>query len=186
MLNKISVLDKGYVAMLSSTLSITEIRQLIQNGYDVDKIMNILSLHMEIKCPLFVKIMLPEFGITTITRKHIKTELFVPTVSEVKAKTLEISKEIADDIKATSEALMINPKAYQHDGCDRFISQVNSPLALYNTLIASGNFNNWLKLIKYNTFPQLIEEYRLAIENQILAEYQEVVNGTIKEKTNNN
>jgi hypothetical protein len=110
----------------------------------------------------------------------------VPTVSEVKAKTLEISKEIADDIKATSEALMINPKAYQHDGCDRFISQVNSPLALYNTLIASGNFNNWLKLIKYHTFPQLIEEYRLAIENQILAEYQEVVNGTIKEKTNNN
>lgn len=183
MLNKISVLDKGYVAMLPNVLSLNQIRQLVQKGYDIDKIANSIHIHMEIKCPLFVKIMLPEFGITTITRKHIKTELFVPTISEVTANTLDISKEIADDIKATSEALMINPKAYQHDGCDRFVSQVNSPLALYNTLIANGNFNNWLRLIKHSTFPKLIEEYRKAIEDQILAEYQEVINGTVKEKT---
>lgn len=124
----------------------------------------------------------PEFGLITITGKHSETEMYHPTLSDVGAKTPTVGQEIADDIKATSEALMINPRAYRADGCDRSVSQINSPIGLYNTIIVSGILEDWNKFVSNNKLPTLIEAYREAIHSLIMAEYQEVINDSFEEE----
>jgi hypothetical protein len=125
----------------------------------------------------------PEFGLITLTCNKGEVECFEPTMSEVGAETPTIGQEIADDIKATSEALIINPKAYRADGCERTVSQVNSPVGLYNKTIVSGFLTNWNEFISNPNLPPLIEDYRAAIHELILAEYQEVINDAFEEET---
>lgn len=181
----VNVLDKGYVILRTPGVTKQDIRDLKKDGFDTKRLQRHIFVSMTIKCPLFVKMTFPEFGLVTITGKHGETEIYHPTLSDVNASTPTISSEIADDIKATSEALMINPRAYRTDGCDRSVSQVNSPIGLYNNIIVSGFLEDWSKFISNNKLPTLIEDYREAIHSLIMAEYQEVLNGSFEEETNN-
>ena len=181
----IRVLDKGYVILRRPDFTKSDIRSIRKNGFDTKRLQNHIYVSMLIKCPLFVKMIFPDFGLITLTCNKGEIECFEPTMSDVKAETPTISQEIADDIKATSEALIINPKAYRADGCERTVSQVNSPIGLYNKVIVSGFLSNWSKFISNPNLPYLIEDYRKAIHELILAEYQEVINDAFEEETAN-
>lgn len=180
-LNIIPVFIDGYVAKINASFERDDIRYLISDEFPLgnkDTIIDMTTIHLEIKCPLFVKLMFPEFGLTILTKKQIgKPIAFKPSPADVSANSLEVSKEIADDIKATTDALIINPKAYRTDGCDRNISQLNTPICVYSTCVVSGTLRNWMKLINYNNFPKLTNEYRKTIEGIINSEYEEILNG---------
>jgi len=139
-----------------------------------------------VKCPLFVKLAYSEFGLKTTTLQSHEIELFHPTLNDIKGNDPKVSQEIADDIIATGDALMINPKAYQQDGCEPSVSQVNSPLSLYNTIVVSGSLNNWAKYIKCKNFPKLINEFRIATKDLIDCEYPGVIPDDKKEETSTN
>jgi len=181
----IRVLDKGHVALIRPSFTKQDIRDLKNDGFNTKRFQRHIFVSMIVKCPLFVKMTFPEFGLITATGKHDKTETYHPTLNDVKATTPTIGQEIADDIKATSEALMINPRAYRADGCDRFVSQVNSPIGLYNKVMVSGLLEDWNKFISCNKLPTLIEAYREAIHSLIMTEYQEVINGSFEEEADN-
>jgi hypothetical protein len=124
---------------------------------------------MEIRCPLFVQLSISEQ--LKCTSRQSAVEAFVPSVNDVCAKDLETSRLISKDIEQTTEALLINPKAYQMDGCDIFISQVVSPISVYNTVLASGTLGQWIDYANLEGLPAPIEEYRKVVEQILLSEY---------------
>ena len=171
MLKKTPVLDKGYVALFSTSMSREQFLS-VKSEYQIDdmRAAELLMVHVEVKCPLFVQLFLTE-ELKAMTKKA-KPEAFIPSVVDVAAKDLETSEMIADDIERTTQALLVNPKSYQMDGCDIFISQVTSPLSIYNTLMLSGTLSQWISIIKKRGLPAPIEQYRKAIGNILVCEYE--------------
>lgn len=175
-LNQIPVLDKGYVAIHSCSPSGNELQALSLDFFraphssTLDKMVHI---NLQIKCPLFVQLSFSAFGFICATKRQINSEVeaFIPTIAEVNAQHLEASKTIQDDIERTTYALLMNPAAYQMDHCDNFISQVISPVSVYNTLVVSGSLEQWNSYISQVGLPAPIESYRKVVQNAIQAEY---------------
>lgn len=175
MLNEIPVLDKGYVALLSTSLPKKDFLQLqkefFKNRLD-DRLLSVPTIHFKMKCPLFVQMTFPEYGLSYIVSRSVtKPDAFVPTVAEVSAQTLESGEAIQADIERTTAALLVNPAAYQQDFCDPFISQVISPISVYNVIVVSGTLFDWLRFVNNISMPAPIEAYRKAVEAVITAEY---------------
>lgn len=178
LLNKMLCLDKGYVAFISASNSgklSKEIRDEFfksSSSPDLNSFFkSIGSLTIAIRCPLFVQLNLSKFSLDINIAPDENVEAYLPDLSEVGTKDFEDSKVIADDIMRTTEALLINPKAYQHDGCDKFVSQVITPINIYTTLIAHGKLNNWLTFCKQANLPRPIEVYRKGVEDIIRSEW---------------
>jgi hypothetical protein len=175
LLNEHPVLDKGYVALHScgpSGLELVELSKEFFRGRWDDRLLNTGVAHLKIKCPLFVQLCFQEHGLMAVTkRSDAKPEAFIPNVSQVNAQNLEASEAIQRDIQQTTEALLLNPKAYQMEHCDLFVSQVISPVSVYNVLIVSGSLTQWLSFLSQRGLPSPIEAYRKATENVLFAEF---------------
>lgn len=177
LLNKLPCLDKGHVALFSLSMrqkDLLELKRTFTLG-DVDSLLDIPKIHLHIKCPLFVQLTFGQFNLHTLVKKGRSIpEAFMPTVAEVQAKDLEASEAIADDIMRTTEALLLNPKAYQYEACDTFISQVISPISVYNTIVVSGTLKQWITYTQQKYMPAAISAYRDTILDIILAEYNQL------------
>jgi hypothetical protein len=176
MVNEIPVLDKGYVALHSCAPNgqdLTLLSKEFMRGVKDKKFMDMASVTLKIKCPLFVQMAFAEYGLTHISQRGASTvEAFVPTVADINAQTLEASEAIQADIQQTTDALLLNPRAYQFENCDVFISQVISPISVYNVLVVTGSLSNWKHFISQKGFPTPVEAYRKAISEAVSAEYQ--------------
>lgn len=174
MLSKTPVLDKGFVAIMNTSVNDTDIRTLWNKwtlGFD-KQLMHMPTVHMRIKCPLFVQLRFAQFNLhTLVQRKSRNVEAYLPNEVDVNAKDLEASRAISEDIQRTTEALLLNPKAYQYEACDTFISQVISPINVYNELIVTGNLQQWVDFIQQSNIPKPIEAYRAAIEDLLVTEF---------------
>ena len=173
--NKIPVLDKGFVTLLSSSMDsklFEEVSSQFMNGQSVDpRILDINTAHMLIKCPLFVQLSFSDIGLSCISQRQSSIEVYHPNVNEIGAKTLKDSEEIADHMKQTSDAIIMNSGTYKMDGCDTFISQINSPISVYNILLVTGTLSQYVKYCSKNNLPQPIEAYRAAIKDILLANW---------------
>jgi hypothetical protein len=176
LLNKIPVLDKGFVAAISSHndgQKLQDIADNFMNPVHADtRVFDISSLTLLVKCPLFVQLNISQFGFTIMnTRQEGELEAYIPNETEIGAPELEVNKLISDDIMRTTNALFINPKAYQADGCDRFISQVIMPINTYTTIIVHGSYDRWKRLVAQQNLPLPLEAYRSAIGQIFTAEW---------------
>lgn len=172
--NKINVLDKGYVAAYSLSMGrteFTELQNLYYNGVIDSTLLQIPQVHLEIKCPLFVQLNLSKYGIQTTSKIVKEVEAYVPTVDEINAVDLATSEEIQKVISNTTEALLLNPKGLQMDGCNRFISQLICPISMYNTIMSSGNLDQWIRFANQEHLPDSVEQYRKAVAELLLAEW---------------
>jgi len=178
-MNQIPVLDKGYVQLYSSSIPRDSFKSLHLELFrkapakDLDvRLLDITTIHIAIKCPLFVQLSLSEWGLIAIAnRSSTDEDAYIPTVAEVNAIDLEASEAIQKDIEHTTAALLLNPKAYQMEKCDIFVSQVISPVSVYNTLMVTGSLSQWMKWLSQVGLPRPIEQYRIAIEGIIHGEY---------------
>ena len=179
MLNKIPVLDKGWTTLYSASLlkdDFTKILKLHFRGVIDSRILDMTYVMLNIRCPLFVQLTFPEHGLSFSTEKTIsKLEAYIPNVSEINAQDLETSQIIQADIEQTTEALLINPQAYQKDNCDLFVSQVISPISIYNTIIVHGSLTSWMRYIEQRSLPKSIEAYRKVIEECLHGEWNQVI-----------
>lgn len=179
LLNQIPVLDKGSVSLLNSSLTYEQFKTLhaeifrkAHKDSPDTRLLDACSVHIKAVCPLFVQMTFPEHNLTYITyRTQEKPQAYIPTVSEVNAQDLEASEAIQKDIEQTTAALLLNPQAYQMERCDLFVSQVISPVSVYNTIIITGNLSQWLRYLSQVGLPSPIEAYRRAIEDAISGEY---------------
>ncbi len=131
------------------------------------------SMTVAIKCPLFFQLFLSKFNLKVINASApLSTEAYTPNATEIGGATTADSQAIADDIARTTDALLINPKAYQADGCDRFISQIITPLNVYTTLIVQGSYKEWCSIAFTEKAPAPIKAYMTALQQIIEAEWK--------------
>jgi hypothetical protein len=188
-LNKIPVLDKGWISLLSTSITEEQLRELYKTLYRNRKQFissDRIQVHMYIKSPIFVQLTFGAHGMDIdngINGASGDIQAYIPTLNEIKARDLESSTLIAKDIEQTTEALLVNPKSYQMDACDIFISQVITPISVYNTYLVSANLSKWIEYIKRDGLPSPIEEYRLAIEKRLKAEWPSMLELFNGEKT---
>jgi len=178
LLNKIPVLDKGYVALIDSCNTTQKLRDIGAEFYFGEypvELEEIGYMTLVIKCPLFFQIYLSKFQLKVIDANNPNQEhdAYIPNPGEVGCPERLDNEAISDDISRTTDALLINPKAYQLDGADRFIAQVITPINIYTTIIVSGSYSEWCKLIRLPKHaPKPIYQYVQAIEQIIIAEWK--------------
>lgn len=176
LLDKVGVLDKGFVSILSASNTretIKDIESAYYKGATYKHLAKIANATFIIKCPLFVQLYIssrPDFSFTIFTAPQNSVEAYVPDISEIGA-GVENSNLMRENMIQTTEALLINPKTFQHDGCDKFISQVMTPMSVYNELIVYGTLENWINFISKKSLPKPIEQYRKKIEELLRAEW---------------
>lgn len=175
LLNYLTCLDKGYVALFDSTCNFSKLADLYRN--EVFKTSTPLrsfgSMTLLIKCPLFVQLNLSRFAFKITTADNLKdVEAYIPSGPEVGSPDRQLSNDIADDIERTTKALLINPLAYQKDGADRFTSQITSPINIYTTLLVQGNHDEWVKYTNQQDLPGQIKIYVDNIKQILEAEWK--------------
>ena len=166
LLAKIPCLDKGWVAQISNSCNSEKLNDVAMEFFKRDNshfLRDISTLTLAIKCPLFVQLNLSTHEFKIVSASVGEVETYNPNVGEIGAPDLETSRNISANIKATSDALSINPKAYQEDGCDRFISQVATPINTYTTLIVHGEYNEWKRFCEQPRVPAPMKSYVKAI-----------------------
>ena len=175
LLNKLPCLDKGYVAQLASSCDTHRLNEISMEFFKRDDskfLREISTLTVVMKCPLFVQLNLSTHNLKIISAPVAEVEAYVPNVGEIGAADVATNKEISDNMKATTDALLINPAAYQKDGADRFISQVLTPVSTYTTIIVHGSYNEWRRFCEQQKLPAAIKPYVKAVTQLINAEWQ--------------
>lgn len=130
------------------------------------------TLTLVIKCPLFVQLNLSTQGFKIVTTPVADVETFNPNVGEIGSPDLATNKVISENMKQTAEALLINPTAYQEDGCDRFISQILTPINTYTTIIVHGSYNDWKRFCNQTKVATPVKAYIKAVTQIMNAEWR--------------
>ncbi len=175
LLNKLPCLDKGYVAYLDSSGDSSKLKDVALEFFkktDGTFLSSISSLTLVIKCPLFVQLNLGHYNLKVISAPCSEVEAYVPNIGEVGCSDLSAAKVIAEDMERTTAALLLNPKAYQADGCDRFASQILTPISVYTTLIVHGPHSEWTKFVAQNKAPKGIAPYVNAVQQIMQMEWK--------------
>ena len=177
-LNKISVLDKGYVALVSTSCDGKSLKGLEDSYFNNAinrELWHLASMTILVRCPLFKQLNFSsKCNLRVVQLPHKDLEAYIPDVSEIHTGSSEDDSEMAQYIKSSTEALLITQKALQKDKCDKFVSQVITPISVYNEVIVHGTLNEWLRYIKQKQLPKQLEAYRSAIEGIMAAEWKEL------------
>lgn len=173
LLNKLPVLDKGYVALISSSNN-GEVLKNIQGlaSIPLAELVSISSLTLAIKCPLFVQLYMSKFSFRIFNIQQEQVEAFTPDVTDVNVADHSLGTIIADDMARTTAALLINPKSYQKDGCDHFIAQVITPISVYNELIVYGSLEKWVRFSEAQDLPKPIQAYADMVKEIVRNEWK--------------
>lgn len=175
LLNKLPCLDKGYAALISVSNNGALCNQVAMEFFKRDDshfLREFSSMTIAIKCPLFVQLNLSTFGFQIVTTPVTEVEAYLPNVGEIGAPDLKVNRDIVENITATTDALHLNPKAFQADGCERFMSQILTPLNTYTTLIVHGSYNDWKRFCNQQKVPAPTKSYIKAITNIMNAEWR--------------
>ena len=175
LLNKLPCLDKGYVAFIASSCTSDRLNEVAMEFFKKDNshfLREFSTLTLVIKCPLFVQLNLSTHDLKIVSAPPSDIDAYCPNLGEIGAPDLETSKSISDNIKMTTDALLINPKAYQLDGCDRFMSQVMTPINTYTTLLVHGSYNEWKKFCSQQRVPTPMKDYIKGITQIMNAEWR--------------
>lgn len=178
LLSKIPVLDKGYVALISSCNTTAILREIDQEfffGSYPTVLEDLGSMTLAIKCPLFIQLNLSKYNLKIITTEQSNGQLeaYIPNAAQVGGSDVTTSQLISDDIARTTDAVLINSTAYQTDGCVPFVSQVLTPINVYTTLIVQGTYKEWCAyafLVKNQPGPLL--SYKMTVQQIITSEWK--------------
>jgi hypothetical protein len=166
LLNRLPVLDKGFIALLESWGTSTKLNDIAVEFFkqeDSTFLRELGGMTILMKCPLFVQLHLSTYNFNIINVPIEEVEAYVPNVGEIGGSSVTDNKDISDNMKATTDALLINPLAYQKDGCDRFVSQVLTPISTYTTIIVQGNYLEWKKMCEQPKLPAPMKAYIKAV-----------------------
>lgn len=178
LLNRVPVLDKGFVATYDSSCNSNKLNELAVEFYkrlDGKFLAENSTLTVMMKCPLFIQLNLSQFNLRVTNLPNVgsdELDTYCPNPGEIGAGDFRVCQDISDDMKRTSIALLMNHKAYQVDGCNRFISQILTPINTYTTILVHGMYNDWNRFVSQNNAPAPIAAYTLAVDQLLKAEWQ--------------
>ena len=174
----IPVLDHGYIKLLSSSFPGDNLNQFFRNfsRSPSRSLARTVYLTLEIKAPLFVQLYLAEAGLTVVSKRPAQTsiEAYTPTLAEIGSPDLATNKTVADYFAQTTEALLLNQKAFEMDQCDKFVTQSLTPISSYNILVVSGSLIDWMPIVAAKGLPRPIEAYRQTIHEVMMGEWPNI------------
>ena len=175
LLNKLNVSEKGFVALLETTGN-GRMLQDIQDEYFKTKyslrLLELSTATLVLKCPLFVQLNLSQCGLLVISTPAKEVEAYIPDLSEITGNTLEDREDMADYIKVTTEALLLNQRGLPMDGADNFTAQLLTPISVYSELIVKGSLRQWIQFLSQKNLPQQVEVYRLQVEYILISQWK--------------
>lgn len=175
LLNKIPCLDKGFVALIDRSCPSEKLNDVSREFFKRDDshfLRELSTMTLVIKCPLFLQLNISTFDFNIISAQGTEVEAYCPNLSELGTSDLETARNMSALMKQTTDALLINPKAFQEDGCDRFMSQVLTPINTYTTLLVHGSYNEWKKFCNQAKLPAPHKSYVRAITQIMNAEWR--------------
>jgi hypothetical protein len=175
LLNKLPCLDKGYVAFLDSSCNSDKLKDVAMELFkktDYKNLHDLTSLTLVVKCPMFIQMNLWQNQLKCIKVPTTDMEAYCPNVGEIGSPDHDTNKAIMEDIKKTTDALLVNTKAYQADGANRFVSQVLTPISTYTTVIVQGSYNEWMKFCSQPNMPAPFLSYVVAIKQILTTEWK--------------
>lgn len=178
LLNKIPCLDKGWVATYDTSCNSDKLNELAVEFFkrlDGKFLAENSSLAVLMKCPLFIQLNLSQFNLRVTNLPNIgsdELESYYPNVGEIGSGDLEACQAMSDDMARTSIALLMNHKAYQADGCNRFLSQILTPINTYTTILVNGLYNDWSRFVSQSSAPAPIAAYTVAVDQLLKAEWR--------------
>jgi hypothetical protein len=177
LLNKIKVLDKGFVGLISSNITGKQLQD-IQDTYFRTKVnmklLNLCSATIAIKCPLFVQLNLSQYGFDIISTPSDDVEAFIPDLTMIEGDSLEDRQNLHSYVKATTEALILNQKGMPMDGADEFTAQMLTPVSTYNEIIVHGELRKWVNFLNQKNLPSSMENYRKALLELLSVEWKNI------------
>ena len=111
LLNKISVLDKGFVALYSHATNGTQLQELQDNHFKTKINMRLLDsayATFVVKMPILVKINMRQypFNITITPPTTEVPEAYIPDATQIGTPDVNANQQISDYIKETTEAFL--------------------------------------------------------------------------------
>jgi hypothetical protein len=176
-MSKIPVLDGGYVRLISCSPPFEEYRKILASHFRNNltwSILDISSITLEIKCPYFILIPLVSSGMKAVAYPRQPDEAFTPSIDYIKSGSLENDKDISESMKMTIDSLMLNKRAYMHDGCDPFISSITTPVSCFWEGIIYAKTVDWVRFISSKNLHTVVNLYQKSIENAISTEYKNI------------
>lgn len=177
-LNKIPVLDKGFVAGISFAMPnkiLSTVKSFYFKNNFAPQLYKYANATLILKCPLFINFALYKFNFDILTLNANSddglVETYIPNEGEIGGTDVNTAKDIKDAMEQTSSALKLSAEAFVMDGCDNFVAQVNLPISVYNEVMVSGSLELWLKFTKQKNLPKPIESYRQVIEDVLRAQW---------------
>lgn len=98
-------------------------------------------------------------------------EAWIPDEADIEAKSLDVGREIAASIRATTEAQLANQEMYVQDGCNGWVAKTTTPVSAYATAYVYGSMQAWLDFISAPGAPKVAKAYQDAVMGIIRAEY---------------
>lgn len=176
LLDKIPLLDHGYVRLQNASPShsnLEEIRKRAYKGTMVAHHFDLPYVHVEICCPYAILLTLVSSGLTALPYQDMNRELaFLPDAGNIRSGTLADDMAISDHIKTTVESTMLNQQAYAKDNCDRAIATLTTPLAAYWEGVIHGKLSSFLRFTESKHQPRIIQVYQEGVRNSISLEYK--------------
>lgn len=176
MINRHPVLSKGHVGILSAY----PLKELITStGKNVGDLTRVARVTLEVRSPIFIKDAFHSCGLSTIgcrADQEDSVEFYVPDLATIKGNDLESARRIRAVIEQNCEALATSTKGFLMDGCDPHISQVVSPIAMYNRYVVDGTLSSWISFLNKDDCRDVpvVSDYRSKIEDILLYEYPEI------------
>ena len=175
-LNRIPVLDHGYVRLVSASPTekvLDTIKRRAYRGATTPAMIAMPSVTLEIRLPYAVLISLTSQAIRFTPYLDMDVNLVLePNEADIGSPSLEVSREIAASMKSTVNALVTNQHSYVADGCDRSIATITTPIAAYWEGVATAQLDTWIQVINTKGSPRLVQAYQIAIANAISTEFK--------------
>jgi len=175
-MNSQPVLDHGYVACLSTSndgQALSNIQKTFLGDSINQKLLRIANATFVIKMPLFVQINVSQYDLEIIPTNRLKEiEAYIPDVTDIKCPNTQDSQRIKEYLEQTTEAIILNGKAFPMEGCNEFVAQSQMPISVYNEVIVHGSLYEWLKFLKQKKLPKPVEAYRYQIEQILKADWK--------------
>ena len=181
-MSNIPILNKGYVRLISSSIDNKELLNIcgrVYRGKQAASLLDIPYLHIELKIPLMGVLALASHNIKITQVPDKIAEFYIPSIGDIGGKDSDTAHQIINSIKTTTEALALNAKAYQMDGCPTMISQSIVPVGIYTTLIAHASLKDWINFTTED-YPSPISEISNTILNILESNwptFKELING---------
>lgn len=176
-LNKIPVLDKGYVQLTSfapSFLEVEKMRSEFFRGVLAPQLVETIQVFLRMKCPYFILVPLLTSGMRAISVPGLASDAFVPQVDDIMSSSLANSQEIRESMSLTIDSLMLNQKAYIKDGCNAFVASLTTPVSAYWEGVIFGQLKDWLRFGNAPGLHPFIKEYQKSVIDCISVEYKNI------------